>query len=179
MSTMRSAWRARAEPFHRVLSRVSDWDASTPCEGWTTRDVVDHVITTQGEFLAMHDLGAASTAPGTSPLERWRAHDQHVEALLTAPEVAGREWAGYFGPTTIAHTLVHFYGTDLLVHRWDVAQSQDIDAQLDDAELEEIDAAMTSFGDQAYAPGLFGGPLDVPDGATRLTTVLARTGRRA
>ncbi|MEO2097069.1 hypothetical protein ACIGH6_16980 [Brachybacterium paraconglomeratum] len=48
----------------------------------------------------------------------------------------------------------------------------------DPFELALVDAAVDGWGEHAYAPGIFGAPVDVPGGADAQTRVLARTGRR-
>lgn len=188
MTAALELWRKRADAFGAVTARTTDWDAPTPCEKWAARDVVEHVVSTQQDFLSEHGLlrggfTDGSTGPGNptdpaNPRTLWPTHERMVAALLADPDVAGREFAGYFGPSTIGETLAGFYATDLIVHRWDLAASQGIDAELTEEELDVVDAAMDSFGEQAYAPGLFDPPVKVPDGAGRQSVVLARTGRR-
>src|SRR5699024_257252 len=108
-----TAWRRSAAPFTAEVEAVADWDAPSPCEGWSARDVLAHVIDTEQEFLTRVGL---------------------------APE--GRE--------------VRF------------------DAQ----ELSLLDASVDSWGEHAYAPGVFSSPLEVPERADAQTRVLARMGRR-
>lgn len=174
-------WRASADPFSAVAAGTTDWEAATPCTEWTARDVVEHVVMTQRDFLAQQGLlPQGSAGPDTAdPLRLWTDHDRLVSGLLSDPAVAGREFGGYFGPSTIGATIVGFYGVDLLTHRWDLAVSQGLDPQLTGEDLDAINAAMDSFGEQAYAPGLFARPVEVPDGADRRAVILARTGRRA
>lgn len=171
-------WHDIADPFSAVVAAATDWDAPSPCAGWAARDVVEHVVTTQRGFLAEHGLDA-DAEPAAGPAGRWSAHQGFIAQLLSDPAVAGREFAGYFGPSTVGETLVDFYGVDLLTHRWDLAVSQGMDPLLTEQDLEAIEAAMDGFGDQAYAPGLFAPPVPVGEDAGRRARVLARTGRRA
>ena len=172
-------WRERSAPFTAEVEAVADWDAPSPCEGWTARDVLAHVIDTEREFLARVDLAAEETADADGdPAARWVAHLAAVDALLADPAVAARSHDGAFGPTTVGEVLLDFYGFDLIVHRWDLARSQGRDARLSAAELELVDAAVDGWGEHAYAPGIFGAPVDVPAGADTQARVLARTGRR-
>ena len=173
-------WRERSAPFTAEVEAVADWDAPSPCEGWTARDVLAHVIDTEREFLARVDLAAEETADADGdPAARWAAHLAAVDALLADPAVAARPHDGAFGPTTVGDVLLDFYGFDLIVHRWDLARSQGREARLSEAELTLVDAAVDGWGEHAYAPGIFGAPVDVPAGADAQTRVLARTGRRA
>lgn len=70
------------------------------------------------------------------------------------------------------------YAFDLIDHRWSQARTQGRDARLTEAELALVDAAVDGWGEHAYAPGIFGAPVNVPGGADAQTRVLARTGRR-
>ncbi len=174
-----SRWRERSAPFTAEAEEVADWDAPSPCEGWTARDVLAHVINTEREFLARVDLAVEETAEaGEDPAARWATHHAAVDALLADPAVAARAHDGAFGPTTVGDVLLDFYGFDLIVHRWDLARSQGRDARLSAAELELVDTAVDGWGEHAYAPGIFGAPVDVPAEADLQTRVLAKTGRR-
>ena len=178
MTASLEIWRKDAGPFSALVSRTSDWGAQTPCEGWTARDLVEHVVSTERDFLEQHGLAGAA-ADTADPGKLWLEHERRVAELLADPAVADREFAGYFGPSTIGETLAGFYGGDLIVHRWDLAASQGLDAELSEEDLAAVDAAMDGFGEQAYAPGLFAPPVPVPDDAEPIRRVLARTGRRA
>lgn len=178
MSEIQQTWTTRADGFTAVLDAVTDWDAASPCAGWTARDVLAHVIDTQREFLAERGHGLGDLT-GEEPMARWREHADAVAPLVADDALMGTTFDGFFGPTTIGEALLQFYGFDLLVHRWDIARSQGSDAQFSDAELSVIDAAVDGYGDAAYMPGVFGAPVAVADGASRHQRVLARTGRRA
>ena len=173
-------WRERSAPFTAEVEAIEDWDAPSPCEGWTARDVLTHVIDTEREFLTRVDLAAEETGEASGdPAARWAAHLAVVQSLLADSAVATRPHDGAFGATTVGDVLLDFYGFDLIVHRWDLARSQGREARLSEAELALVDAAVDGWGEHAYAPGIFGAPVDVPAGADEQTRVLARTGRRA
>lgn len=70
------------------------------------------------------------------------------------------------------------YAVDLIVHRWSQARSQGRDARLAEDELALVDVAVDGWGEHAYAPGIFGAPVDVAAETDGQTRVLARTGRR-
>ena len=176
MANSLQTWTTHADPFTQVVETITEWDAPSPCEGWSARDVLAHVIDTGREFLAGQGHPLPET-DGDNPVARWAAYDAAVRALLADPAVGGKTYEGHFGVTTIGETLSQFYGFDLLVHRWDLARSQGKRAILTDAELQEIDSAVTGWGEHAYAPGIFAHPVEVPADADRQAEVLARTGR--
>lgn len=173
-----ASWRRRTEPFSAVCADVTAWEAPSPCEGWTARDVLEHVMDTQRDFLAQrgHDLPPVS---GPDPAARWSAHRGAVEALLANPEVAGAAFEGAFGPTTIGAVLTEFYGFDLVVHRWDPARSQGREETLDAEERALIGSSVAAWGEHAYAPGIFATPPEIDPEASEQHRVLALTGRRA
>lgn len=171
-----------AAPFTAVVASLPDpaWDQPSPCEGWSARDVLDHVISTEREFFAGHDLdlGAAPDVAG-SPVEAWQTHLEAVRSLLGADAVAERAYDGYFGPTTIGATVLDFYGWDLLPHRWDIARAAGRHEPFSDEELNTLEGSIAEMGDQLYAEGICKPPVPVAEGADRQTQVLARLGRSA
>lgn len=169
----------QSESFDAVVGGIVDWDAASPCDGWTARDVLEHVVGTQREFLAGQGLELGAQPDLADPLTAWRSHDARVRALLADPAVADREFQGFFGPATIGATLVRFYGFDLIVHRWDLAASAGRDERFTDAELDTLELAMAGFGENLYGDGICKPALEVPEGAGCQTSVLARLGRRA
>jgi uncharacterized protein (TIGR03086 family) len=172
-----------AAPFSAVVDRLvpADWDAASPCEGWCARDVLDHVVTTQRDFLAKHvHLGTAEpTGPGPGdPATTWHAHDAEVQRLLADPDVRDHAYDGVFGTTTVGRSLIDFYGFDLLVHRWDIAAAAGIDERLTDDELDVVDRSADGFGEHLYSDGVCKPALEPGASADRQERVLARLGRR-
>ncbi|MEW1952499.1 TIGR03086 family metal-binding protein [Terrabacter sp. NPDC080008] len=178
-----------ADAFGSVVDRVPTdrWAAPSPCEGWSARDVVAHVVSSQRTFLADHgiddttghhlDVDDPAVGPA-DPTTAWHAHDERMRELLADPAVAGLEYDGVFGRTTVGQTIVAFHGFDLVVHRWDVATAAGLDERLTDAELETLERAADGFGDHLYDDGVCTAALAVPDDADRQARLLARLGRR-
>ncbi|PWW23969.1 uncharacterized protein (TIGR03086 family) [Geodermatophilus normandii] len=121
------------EPLLAVVDAVpaSGWDAATPCEDWTARGVVTHLVDTQREFLTGRgvDLGPAPDV-AADPAAALRAHAGRVLAAVSDPAVADEPYDGFFGPTTVGETLAQFYVWDMVVHRWDLARATGQDAGL-------------------------------------------------
>lgn len=169
----------RAARFAAILDGVTDWDAPTPCPGWTVRDVVGHAIASERDFLQRHDLlDPASTEPDlTRPDLAWRTHAEATEAALTRPGVVERTFDGYFGPTTIGATMADFYGWDLVIHGWDVAVAGGQAWSLTDEEAAAMSATADSWGDALYSDGVCGPAVAVPGDAPATDRLLARLGR--
>lgn len=169
-------------PLTALLDTLSpaQWDAPSPCEGWSARDVVRHLIETQRDFLAKHglDLGDAPDLD-RDPAAAWRTHGAAVSALVAQDAVVTTPFDGYFGPTTVGDTLERFYVFDMVVHRWDVARAVAGDDALTDAELDVIEAGIAGFGDALHMEGICKAEVEAPADADRQTRVLAMLGRQA
>lgn len=159
----------------RAVDEADAWEEASACAGWTAAGVVDHVLTTQRDFLARHGLDM--TPPTGSPAEQAATQLAHVGELLADASIRDQQFDGWFGPTTVGETLSRFYGFDLLVHRWDAAQAIGRDERFSDVELDRIEASADSFGDNLYVEGICRPAVDVPEDADRQARVLARLGR--
>ena len=174
------------ESANRPLTAVLDgapedrWTSPSPCEDWTARDVVRHLIETQRDFLSRHgvDLGDAPDVD-TDPAAAWADHSKRVAEAISDDAVAGRAFDGHFGPTTVGATLEQFYVFDMIAHRWDVARAVGGDTGLSDSELDRLEAGADSFGEALYMDGVCAPAVEAPEGAGRAVRMLARLGRTA
>lgn len=169
----------RADRFAEILDGSGgQWEAPTPCEGWTVRDVVQHVVETEREFLSRHDLLGSSTPPDLAdPAAGFRAHAREVAAALARDGVAEQEYDGYFGPTTVGETAGEFYGWDLVIHGWDVAAATGQAWSVSDAEARELGTAADGWGEALHSEGICGPAVGVPDDAPEQDRLLGRLGR--
>lgn len=171
-------FRDRADRFTSVLDSVDgQWDNPTPCEGWTVRDVVAHVVDTQRDFLDRQDLPKGADPDMSDPVSAWRDQRAHVDRVLSSPDIAGREYDGYFGRTSIGATMADFYGWDLVVHGWDVARATGQEWSISDAEVESLHATADGWGDALYSEGVCGAAVPVPADASATDRLVARLGR--
>src|SRR6478752_1635951 len=144
-------YRSRADRFARILADAGGrWDAPTPCEDWTVADVVSHVITTERDFLARHEL-ASGDAPTGDPLRAWRAH--------------------------ATDTLADFYGWDLVIHGWDVARATGQLDPITDDEAIGLDVASEAWGPALYSEGICGPAVPVAEDAGARDRLLGKLGR--
>lgn len=182
MTSTAEQYEAALRPLTAVIDTVTRerWDAPSPCEGWTARDVVRHLVQTQREMLLGHgvDLGAEPDLEA-DPAGAWRDHATQVLGALMDEALVARSYDGYFGPTTVGATLEQFYVWDMYVHRWDLAGAAGSDARLTDGELDRIEQGADSFGEALYMEGICRPAVQVPASADRATRVLARLGRTA
>ncbi len=173
------------ETAHRPLTAVLEavpaesWTNPSPCDGWSARDVLRHMIDTQREFLTGHgvDLGDAPDVDA-DPAAAWGDHAKRVAEAMSDDAVPTIEYDGHFGRTTVGATLEQFYIWDMLVHRWDIARTVGADARLSDAELDRIEDGANSFGEALYMDGVCRPGVEAPADADRTVRILARLGRR-
>lgn len=156
------------------------WDAPTPCADWTVRDLVAHVVASQGLFL-----GFVGRSPGdgpavdADPAGAWDLACAAVQAELEDPERAAAEFEGFQGPTTFEAAVDRFLNTDLVVHGWDLARASGQDERIDPEDVVRVRAVCEGFGDAMRDPRAFGPEVDAPAGADDQTRLLAFLGRRA
>ena len=173
----------RADRFTRVVEAVTgDWDVPSPCEGWSARDVVGHVVDTQRAFLELHglhgqDLDAGPEPDLADPAAAWRTQRAHLTSVLADSAVAATAYDGYFGPTTVAATVADFYGWDLVVHGSDVARATGQPWSVTDDEAAELHATADGWGEALHSEGVCADAVRVPDDASATDRLLARLGR--
>jgi len=179
MTDTATQYETALRPLTAVVEAVPPdaWDASSPCEGWSARDVVRHLVETQRETLTDNgvDLGDEPDV-ATDPVAAWIEHARRVLEALGDDEHVQRGIEWFFGPTTIGATVEQFYVWDMYVHRWDLARAAGLEAELTDTELDRIEQGADSLGEALHMDGMCQPPI-TPVGDDRTTQVLARLGR--
>ena len=68
------AYTELAGPFGAVVERLdpADWDQPSPCEGWSARDVLAHVVDTERDFLQGRGLDVGHRPDLGAPSAAWR-----------------------------------------------------------------------------------------------------------
>lgn len=180
MTTTSTQFETAARPLLAVLETVppGSWGHPSPCAGWSARDVLDHLIGTQREFLTGRgvDLGAAPDV-ADDPAAAWRDHAKRVAESISDDDVVQAGYHSLLGPTTVGATFERFYVWDMVVHRWDIARAVGQDAGLTDAELDRMESGGEGFGEALHMDGVCKPAVDVPADADRAVRVLARLGR--
>ncbi len=182
MSEIADRYERLAADFAAAVAAVPDdrWSSPSPCEGWTARDVVEHVCTTQGMFLGFVDEPAGDgPAVADDPVGAWRAASAPVRAVLADPARASATFEGFFGETSFESAIDRFANFDLVVHRWDLARATGGDETVDAADAQRVLDGVAAFGPTLYGPGVCADPVSVPRDADATTRMLAAVGRRA
>lgn len=182
MTTTAEEYGAAQAPLDELIGALGtpEWQAPSPCEGWSARDVLRHLVQTQREFLAERRLDAGPEPDiEADPAAAWAEHTSHVRRLLADPAVPATEFDGYFGRTTVGDTFQRFYVWDMLVHRWDIATAAGRETRFTPPELDRIGADLDDFAPTMYQLGLCRPGVEAPPGASPQLQLLARLGRRA
>lgn len=180
MTETADRYRRLADRFTALVGDVppEGWDASSPCEGWTARQVLDHVVDSSAGLLGRFDR--APDVDGDDPMQRWTATRDAMQAAVDDPDVAGTEYDGFFGPTTLADTVDGFMSPDLLVHTWDIARATGLPEYepMPPDEVERVHTRLASLGDAIRQAGAFGPEVPVPADASPQDRFLGFIGRR-
>lgn len=155
---------------------AESWANSSPCEGWTARDVVVHV----GNNLL--GLGAALTgkqprqiAPDEDIVAAWNeARDGFLGVLPTAD--LSQTVPGPFGPQPAEQVIGRLVSTDVLVHTWDLARAVGGDESLDADAVAAAYSGLKPMDAMIRMPGVFGPKVETP-GADLQTEFLGFLGR--
>lgn len=167
MTSPPDRFRTAASRFSAALADVSAeaWTQPSRCAGWTIRDVVDHVVSTERDFLVQRSL-SAPTIDGMDPAESWPLLRVALEAIMADSALVNTAYDGYFGPTTIGETVHRFYIVDLIVRCWDIATALGLSVHegFDAQEMAAIEANLDDIPEAVLrSPGLFGPAVSVPE----------------
>ncbi len=180
MTEIADRYRRLAGAFAATVAAVpaDRWASPSPCDGWTARDVVGHVVDTQGMFLGFVG-GSLGDVPAVAedPAGAWRVASGSVQAALDDPAVATSTFQGFQGETTFESAVDRFLNFDLVVHRWDLARATGGDEQVDAEDAERVIVGANEFGEMLRGPGVCGPEVPVPAGADPTTRMLAIVGR--
>ncbi len=157
----------------------------SPCEGWTVRDVINHV-TAGGHMFALSAAGKplpAMDGPvpdflGDDPSGAFAQAASAAVAAFDEPGAMDREITLPFGAVPAPAALAIAFG-DLLVHTWDIAQGTGnpaaIPAGLIDKAYGFYQQALT---DDLRVPGVFGPTVEVAADAPAIDKLVAFAGRQ-
>jgi uncharacterized protein (TIGR03086 family) len=180
MSEVSERYGRLAETFQSTIAAVpaDRWESPSPCQEWTARDVVRHVIDAQGMFLGFvgRELGDIPSVD-EDPLAAWMAASDIVLGNLEDPEVAAAEFKGFTGPSTFEAGVDRFLCFDLVVHGWDLARAAGLDHRMPAEEIPRIRAAAEAFGPALRSPQAFGPEVEAPPDADDQARLLAFLGR--
>lgn len=164
---------------HRVYAvPMESWNNNSPCDGWTARDVLRHVIDSEAAMVKVVGLELASgPSVDDDPAGAWAVARDSMQAILDDPEKSTLEYDGHFGRTNIGATVEGFACFDLVVHGWDLAAATGTDTSIPDKDVEWVSQVCESLGNSIRMDGVCGPEIPVPDDADKATRLLAYLGR--
>jgi len=165
---------------HGVISgvRPDQYDNKTPCEEWTVRDLLSHMI---GVVAGLGAAAAGSPgAPfelGADPAGQFESAAASTLAAWRTPGVLERVIDAGPGPMP-GRVLASINLLDTATHTWDLATATGQPADLpDEVAAAAMEASLATISPE-LRPGRFGAEIAVPDntGPTqRLVAFLGRT----
>ena len=164
------------------VDAVGDWSVSSPCPGWTARDVVEHVVQSHRRALERVAVELPATAPdddpGHDPTPVWHTASRAMLDALGDDDIAARTIETPFGTAAFSELVGSLICSDTLVHTWDLARATGQDERLDPGAVEATWTAMQRFGEGLRTSGAFGDEVAAPADADAQTRLLAFLGRR-
>jgi len=180
MTDVADRYRRLAAAFADRIANVpaGAWDDPTPCPDWTVRDLVGHVVQSQGMFRTFVGREAPEVDVTADPAAAFDTARTLVQGDLDDPERAGSTFEGHFGTQTFEQAVDRFLVFDLVVHGWDLARATGQDERMDPVDVERVAVSAAGMGDAMRSPGAFGPELPVPPGADPQAELLAFLGRQ-
>jgi uncharacterized protein (TIGR03086 family) len=166
-----------------VVRRVGadQWDAPSPCEGWTARDVVAHqvgVLRGLAETVRSGQMALPAEPDDRSdPTRLWDEVRDDVLEALDHPGRLQQQGAFWFGEMTVDQ-LIGVVQWDPLTHAWDLARATGQEAHIDPGLAERSYEVIGSMRPQLAKRRLVAAdPVPVADDADIVSRYLGLVGR--
>ena len=182
MSETADRFAAVAARFTQCVEAVpaAAWNNSSPCVGWTARDVVRHLVEWAPGFYSTNANVEFPSGPSvdTDPMGAWMNVRDAIEDVLADPAASAREFDSRAGKMTVEQSIGMIVTGDVLIHTWDLARATGLDEQLDADEVHPMFEGVQPFDEILRSSGQFGAWVTVPDTADEQTKLLAFMGRQ-
>jgi uncharacterized protein (TIGR03086 family) len=181
MSEMTDRFEMVAAGFDQRVQAVppEKWSAPSPCEDWTARDVVGHVVRNYRSMAAEATGGEAQPmGEDEDPVQAWSDAYGRLSELAKDPAALAQPVRGPGGPTPLEQAMGNLISMDTHVHTWDLARAVGGDERLDPDVVRFSRQMLEPMDDMLRRPGVFGPKLDPPAGADEQTQLLYFLGRR-
>jgi uncharacterized protein (TIGR03086 family) len=182
VTTVRDQYQQVSNGFDAVVGAVAPdkWGAQSPCELWTARDVVGHVVSGhRGLIAGVSDRQPVPFGADEDPQPAWEEARSGIDAIAADPAVLAREIDGPTGRMPVGEIIGRFVTMDLLVHTWDLARAVGADEHLDERWVRQAYDTLLPMDDMIRQPNVFGPKLEPPKDANLQTAFLYFLGRRA
>ena len=182
MTEVQDAYRRVAKGFSAAVRAAAPdkWGAQSPCEQWTARDVVAHVVAGhRGVIAGIRGGEPAPLGADEDPGRAWEEASRALDEITGEPETLAREIDGPAGKMPAGQLIGQFVTMDMLVHTWDLARAIGADERLDEESVRRAYDTVKPMDAMIRRPGVFGPRLEPPAGADPQTEFLYFLGRRA
>ena len=166
------------------LAPARTWARTSPCVGWTGKDVYEHAV---GGVKMVHSFATTGKGPrstpklGDDPLGAWEKLRDRTLEELDHPGALQRDVHEPFGPefgSMPMDAFIGFMGADLVIHTWDLARTAKVDERLDAGLAKMAFAAWKALPEAVLrSPGMFTARIKPPKGAVLQTRMLNFAGR--
>lgn len=181
MDDVAEQYRRLSTRMTRLIAAVPDdaWSRPSPCEGWTARDLVGHLIDVHGRFQSLAGRKLVEHPPvEEDPLGAWEAVREQMQSDLEDPARRDQEYEGRLGRSTFGKSVDGFIRFDLVVHAWDLARATGQDDTIDPADVQWVQAMVERMGDLMRSNKVIAEPRDPAPDASEQDRLLAALGRR-
>ena len=155
------------------------WNAPTPCEEWSVRDVVTHLCSPMAAIQAMATTGqvaAPEPIETNDPIGTWNATRDGVLEAISVPGATSQVGEFWFGESSIDDILA-FAAWDQLGHAWDIAVATGRDVDVDPAVVEATIGVISANADMLRSGGLMGDEITVDPDAPAIDRFIGLIGR--
>jgi len=158
----------------------ASWDNPAPVEGWTARDVVDHLVEWLPSLLAAGSDVVLPEGPKVAddPAAAWAHHRDAVQAFLDDPASQDRIITNqHFGSMPVPVAIDRFYTADVFLHAWDLAKATGQQIDLGEERCAATLAGMEPLDDLLRNSGQYGPRVEVPEDASAQDKLMGFIGR--
>ena len=157
----------------KVAGAASNLDASTPCDQWDVRTLLNHMLETQ-RYFAGSARGEDVSLPAPTPPKLLSGDPVNDFASARADVLEGFGKEGVIDKTGPALGIAF---SDQLLHGWDLARATGQDTTMPDGLAEKAYGAIHGLFTEEQRKGVFKPEVPVAADATAQERLLAYTGR--
>jgi uncharacterized protein (TIGR03086 family) len=156
------------------VSGTADLTATTPCDEWQVRELLNHMLETQRYFVGAAK-GEDASPPGPNPGDHL-SDDPAADLAQARADVM--ETFGQDGVIEKTGPALGIAFADQLLHGWDLARATHQDATMPDGLAEAAYGLINGAFTEEQRAGVFKPAIDVADDASPQQKLLAFTGRQ-
>lgn len=168
------------------LTPATSWENASPCEGWTARHVVGHVVaiqryieaTVKGVTPTLNPMQDPDRHAEGDPAGVWAAARDDVLEALDHPGIITKMVTTYRGQESI-DDLIGFNVIDTTIHSWDLAKAASVSDALDPSLVSQSLQLVEPIADSMRGFNAYGPRVDTRLDAPVQTQLLGLVGRRA